>query len=123
MPRDFKANNVTATSFSLTWSEPAEVKTNLLGYNLTITRTGVANDSHYWTGCEGDAEATIFIDVDNDTFNYVFEEALPNFNYDVSIVALSTAGSGESNNLLLSTEVTGRKIVYIYMYHLSIVNE
>lgn len=113
MPRDFYANNVTATSFSLTWSDPAEVRTTLLGYNLTITRTGVVDESHYWSECAGDPEATISVYVDNETYNYEFNEALPHFNYTVDIAAWSTAGLGDSNNLSLSTEVSGKQIFCI----------
>lgn len=112
MPTDFYANDVTATSFNLTWSEPDKGR-NLLGYNLTITRTGVVNERHYWSGCEGDPETTKSVCVNNETFYYEFKEALPAFNYDVDIAAWYTAGLGDSNNLSLSTEVSGKQILLV----------
>ncbi|XP_066150542.1 tyrosine-protein phosphatase 10D-like isoform X2 [Euwallacea fornicatus] len=91
-----------AKEFKLTWELPEMFPTKILAYNFTIRRLSKTSESHFLgEGCEPlpkDEWKGFSNEIELLSYNFSYDEILPNFNYSVVMRANSTAGDGEESD-------------------------
>lgn len=112
-PENVNVSNITSSSFSLMWSEPSKIPTNLTGYKISIGSRRKSN-STFLSNCN-QTDGDIYENFTEENV-FHFKDGFPDFDYDITMWAASTAGLGKPATISNSTLVAGKKIDTFTLY-------